>query len=283
MNVLAVVVMYRRRLAQVRPWPTLCCTVAKCSTTDGPALRHVLLYDNSPQPLPDAPRAWPAAVTYRHDAANGGTAAAYAAAAALAASLGDDFVLLLDDDSDLPEGFLSAAGHACDDNVSALLPRVVDGTTPVSPARIDALGRVRPLAVSVAPTTSARLTAIASGALVRTGALASVLPFPPGLWLDYVDHWLFAQLRRRGGRLIPFDAVVAHRLSILDPTNVESQRQASILDGEARFVATLPLLARAVHPLRLALRALRLYARGARTQSRAVARAALQALAGTRP
>lgn len=259
-SVLAVIVVHDRGLDRVEAWPALCAELGVLAR-HRLGLEHVLIYDNSPsergRPPTDA-----MSCTYVHDASNGGTAAAYRHAAALAADLRADWLWLLDHDTRIPPGHLERASAALLEASAgrapaALLPWVLHGDAVVSPARLTWAGSVRPLQRrpgSAPPRATGALTGIASGCLLRRSAFEALLPLPRELWLDYVDHWIFAQLRARGERLAVIDAVLEHELSIRSVRTLGRTRLHGILDAEARFVKSLPWPARALHPLRLLLR-----------------------------
>lgn len=260
LSVMAVVVAFGRGLDHVDAWPVL----RRLLVIDGiqsMRLEHVLIYDNSSQPLAK-PGDQTFGCTYVHDPSNGGTAAAYTRAALLAAELQIDWLLLLDQDTYLPERFLDAAGAALEASASpqpaALLPWIYHQGTVVSPATISRAGTIRPLRRSETLREGAQITAIASGSLLRVAMLRALLPIPGELWLDYVDHWIFAELHTRRSRVIFFDQVLQHDLSIRSPASLSQRRLTSILDGEARLLTSLGLTARITYPLRVTLRLLRL-------------------------
>jgi len=260
-GVLAVLVVYRRTLAQLEPWQALRQAMEGVPAGGTLQVRQVLIYDNSPSRMVESD-SLPEGVRYYHDPTNGGTARAYAKATALAASESVEWVLLLDQDTRLPPDFFATAGTALSQTLGrlpgALLPKVAHGAAVISPSLLTPWGSTRPLASSKGYVASGLITGISSGAFVRTDALKAVGEFPSDLWLDYVDHWLFSRLRARGEQILPFSAVVQHDLSIARPHCVDTNRFRSILDGEAIFVATLPAFARRMYRLRLFMRAVRL-------------------------
>jgi len=259
-GLLAVVVVYERQIDQVSAWPWLRAALA----ADEPALSHVLIYDNSPEPRA-RPGSSGEACSYVHDPANGGTAAAYALAAELATQRGCEWLLLLDHDTVLPGSYLQSLRETMQravtaTDIGALLPRVRQGRQGawISPMRVGALGTFKPLHPGQDFRRHEHVSAVASASVLRVAALRSLLPFPAGLWLDYVDHWIFAQLHRSGWRAALIEQVVEHDLSVAGSAAVSARRLHSILRGEARFHALLGPAARAVYPLRVARRLLRL-------------------------
>lgn len=261
-SVLAVLVVFKRTLEEVPAWRTLQAALAapRPGGEQSLHLRHVLIYDNSPAARAQPPRCGEQDVSCFHDAQNGGTARAYMLGAQMATQRRTEWLLLLDHDTELPDDFFFHASAAlaswAGPPAAMLLPWIHDGTAAVSPATVSVFGSIRPLSPGTSGQTHRPLTGIASGSLVRTSALVTLLPLPPALWLDYVDHWLCAQLRARGRPLLVFDAQLHHELSINDMERVTPERLRSILAGEAVFVGALPWLARAAHPFRLLWRAL---------------------------
>jgi hypothetical protein len=256
-GVIAVLVIYERDLQEAKAWPQLCAMLTS-GAGGGLKLRHVLVYDNSTRSQPEPPSSsW---CSYVHDPKNGGTAAAYARGARLAHELGLGWLLLLDHDTLLPGDFMeraSAAVLAASERPGALLPWVVHGQRTISPAKITWTGSVRPLSVQRGKSFPFPLSGIASASLVDSAALQALGPLPTALWLDYVDHWIFTQLSELGRKVVLFDAIVQHDLSICDPSGISRARLHSILDGEALFIRSQPWIARAIYPLRIALRLVR--------------------------
>lgn len=259
---MAVLVVYERDVAKIEPLPALMAILDNEATEVGPSLDHLLIYENS-----TAPRARPAAehahCTYVHDPNNGGTAAAYSAAATLATNLHITWLLLLDHDTLLPPTFFRSAASAFAQAATrpptaVLLPRVRhrDGRL-ISPVIVTSLGSFRSLGPGQVPHPGQHVSAIASGAILRVDAFRDLLPLPPDLWLDYVDHWVFARLHKCGLTTLVFDETIQHDLSIESPSTMSTARLDSVLRAEARFHSLLGPLARLAYPVRLGLRILR--------------------------
>jgi len=250
---MAVLVVYERDLQQVNAWPWLVAAL-NAKNRAGFKLEHVLVHDNSRNPRAQA-AADNSSCSYVHDRSNGGTAAAYERAIGVATDRDMEWLLLVDQDTDLPQDFLDAAAASLaklpSQGLAALIPWVISQGEVVSPARVTLLGSIRPLRRGGVLGHIDGLTAVASGSLIRVAALRQVLPFPRELWLDYVDHWLFAQINLRGAGIAVFDAVLRHALSVVTPTQLSRRRLNSILDGESYFQGSLGPVARLVYPLRL--------------------------------
>jgi hypothetical protein len=264
-RLLTVIVVFERDLDEVLAWPFLRSRLITDSDGGDAAegcvllLDHVLIYDNSSQPRAK-PTEHLAGCIYVHDAGNGGTAAAYDCACAIARETGIDWLLLLDQDTSLPCGFLESASAALARSsfrACALVPWVFHGTSVVSPAHVTDAGTIVPLQYETPPLVTHDLTAISSGSLIHVLTLAAQMPLPSGLWLDYVDHWIFLQLRTCGLPVVVFDASLQHDLSVCTVESLNLSRLTSILNGEAFFLAMLGSKARLVYPFRLVARVIR--------------------------
>jgi len=262
---LAVIVVYERNLDEVHAWPFLhheLITAAdggSAAEGDGFLLDKVLIYDNSPKVRGKPTENLPGCI-YVHDASNGGTAAAYSLACVKASEAGIDWLLILDQDTLLPCGFLEAASVALARSPSrpcAFVPWVFHGSSIVSPARITGVGTILPLQYEVPIPKAYQLTAISSGSLFHAPTFSTLMPIPGDLWLDFVDHWIFWQLRIRSLPVVVFDASLQHSLSVSTIESLNLRRLTSILNGEAFFLAMLGTKARFVYPFRLAARVLR--------------------------
>lgn len=250
-GVLAILVLYGRDPVDSSPWPLLASWLER---TDGLRLQHCLIYDNSP--VPGKVSALPPNAKFVSDPGNGGTAAAYRAAALHAAEHRCEWLLLLDQDSVLPPDYLEQVQNAAEatPHAVALVPQVLHGDDPVSPAVITASGSIVPCARP--GTTGGITTAISSGVIVRRASMMA-MAFPPEIWLDYVDHWMFLDFYRRGERVAFIDAQLSHDLSVRTPKTLSPFRLHSILAAESAFYRALGGRGRAMLPLRRLLRSLR--------------------------
>ena len=141
----------------------------------------------------------------------------------------------------------------------ALVPSVRHGRNLiVSPTRVTRMEAFRPLRPGQVPATGEHVSAIASGCMLHVATLKSLLPIPKSLWLDYVDHWIFAQLHRQGLKTRVIDKVLEHELSVAVSAELSPARLLSVLDGEAVFTRMLGIGARTVYPLRLVRRVIAL-------------------------
>lgn len=251
-GVLAVVVIYGRAAHQTLAWETLNAWLAEASDA-GLALRHILVYDNSPTATSPSVAA-PKGLTYQHDAENGGTRAACMHAVALARQKNCQWLLLLDQDTHLPinlKDAMTAAVREARGTPAAVVPRVWHGHQPISPATISMLGTIRPLPQDSLPPHGSRVTAIASGSLLNISYLEAMGPIPERLWLDGVDHWIFSGIYTRGGSVCLVEVPLQHNLSIVDIGSMPAWRLLSVLASERLLLDVLPWTARVAYPYRL--------------------------------
>jgi hypothetical protein len=258
-KLMAVLVVYERDLAQVAPWPRLQSWLASSpEANSGAYLDYILIYDNS-----RVPRARPPddlmRCRYVHNPANGGTAAAYEHAVALAGVQGAQWLLLLDHDTSLPADFLQGVALHGPSAAAAVVPWV---TIPqrgiVSPMRVTRAGSFRALQPGKMPPAGEHLTAVASGSVLHVPTIKQLLPLPSGLWLDYVDHWIFTQLHRNGLTVAISNQRLQHEMAWASLKSLSAARLESMLAGERIFNRRLGRLARLVYPVRLLSRILRI-------------------------
>lgn len=233
-KVLTVIVLFGRTKEQAAAWDAVAAMLDQGSEKRELELTHILVYDNTPIPLSSTLAS--NKLTYVHDASNGGTAAAFRTASFLAESQGCTWILFLDQDTNIPADLLDVYGESIKNGANvpaAVLPKVFNGTIPVSPATTSRLGIIRPLtAKQYAKPESRRLTAIASGALIHTSAASILRNIPSALWLDGVDHWIFLTLQRVGLNITISKAEILHHLSCTDYSNSPEWRVKSQIKSE---------------------------------------------------
>lgn len=263
-NVLAVVVLYKKKFEdvpcsnQITEW-----LLESSNRSFQLSLRHCLVYDNSPSPPTNRILNSHLGVEVFHNHSNGGTKAAYLYALELAKLHNIPWILLLDHDSKLPYDFFKEAqkvlSSSIKKNISAIVPRVLDGKKLISPAIITSYGKVRPIVnlnTSIKPTEG--LTAIASASMIRTDKFFELLPIPNAFTLDYLDHWIFQELQIRGGGIVLSQANVIHSLSLSSMATMNPDRYREILATELIFLKNRPTYSRMMHLLWHILRTIKL-------------------------
>ncbi|MGA7315639.1 MAG: glycosyltransferase [Silvibacterium sp.] len=214
MEMLIVVVRYRISLERSQTFASL--ARAFKNQPDLILRTGVLIWDNSPSALPEL--RLPFRFEYRHIGRNLGVSGAYNCALALAEEKGCPWLLLLDQDTTLPEDFLSrmleyARVHKANSRIAAVAPFLICDSQPVSPAVIR-VNHAQPLPLSFSGEHELPAHAANSGSLVRVSALRAVGGYDEDFWLDYSDIALFHRLYLRGMVLyVAGDLHLQHSLS----------------------------------------------------------------------
>ena len=259
-SVLAVLVLYEKNINEAESLIILK-NLQKSESREGFFLTHILIYDNSKNNQTLDKIYQTADFTYIHNPHNGGTAAAYSYAFELAQEVGASWLLLLDQDTKIPSSHLVAATNKLcvtqGGEVAALVPYVKHGDKLISPAILNKYGSITPSACISNKKSFVIVTAVSSGVLIRVKLINDIGPFPKGLWLDYVDHWIFLRLSRLNRKVINFESTINHHLSVESPSGLSSWRTESILNGEQIFYSELGGVAKSVHYLRIAGRILK--------------------------
>jgi len=259
-SILAVLVLYGREIEQAESIYILL-ELLNDSGINSLCLKHILIYDNSDFSHASKLFGSIPGLTYMHNRCNGGTVAAYTEAAELAEKIAADWLLLLDQDTKLPLSYLSSMASKLKSdstlNIGALVPYVRNQTEFISPALITKIGSIKPIKRSCKTNHSDIVTGISSGAIVKRQLLKKIFPMPSGLWLDYVDHYIFYRLNKLGYRVIATDIIIEHELSIKSLAGISENRLLSILNGEYIFIKMLGWHAMTFYPVRFFFRLLR--------------------------
>ena len=247
-RILVVVVLYRMRPQDSPALQSI--TALLTGTPEYGERSSLFVWDNSPATgHNEAPAEHSEAVApyqYRHDPTNPGLNAAYTAALHLAAERGCEWLMLLDQDTTVTAAYLrevlttSADLASGRNNVAALVPRLVQDGTVVSPFHPSAQGPVQPIDPNLFGMATKPLQAFNSGAVLRVQALQSIGGFDEAFPLEYLDHATFAALQRAAGTVYVLCASLQHDLSTQTTgplSEAALARQRSILAAEHRFVA----------------------------------------------
>ena len=224
---------------------------------------HLLVWDNSPEPLEAARLLFP--FRYHHAGRNEGVAGAYNGAARLAREEGAPWLLLFDHDTSVTGDFLRRmqqhAEQAGDDGrIAAIVPFLYAGEFLVSP-RLWRFARHVPLPRPAASYAERRpIFAANSGTLMRPDALEAIGGYSSRFWLDYSDIYVFHRFYAQGfGVRIAGDLALQHEVAMLDyDARMSPARYATYLAAESDFLDLYRGPAeRMLHLARLAARAVR--------------------------
>lgn len=237
-SIYAVVVLYRCLPLESSTVRTL---LNALSQVQSDALRiHILLYDNTPD---RTTAEFPEGVEYHPAGNNNGLAEAYNFASSRARGLGFEWLLTLDQDSHLPENFLTAAiprlqGLRNLPYVSALVPHILYKGKVLSPYR-SVLGgtqaRYFPLGFQGIPDDA--VFALNSASILRLSALRQAGDYDLRFWLDASDTSVFHRLAERGKRVcIAGEIRVEHDFAMKDrQRQIPPERYRSIVEAESAF------------------------------------------------
>ena len=260
-RIFAVIILYKITAAESPTYRTLLQSCADLAP--GAVDLKILLYDNSPgaHPQPDLP----GNVQYLAASANKGLADAYNAATELAGAEGFTWLLTLDQDTELPQTFLSdlavvAVSQQDHADVAAIVPHISAGSRSVSPNWFagGCLPRWFPQDFHGIPKTT--VYAFNSGSTLRVDALRRIGGYSALFWLDYCDAYIYRSLARAGYRVFVAARIhLQHDFSLLDVKNKMSlQRYANSLEaGSAFYDSEMSTLAGLEHTLRLTVRFLK--------------------------
>ncbi len=279
MEIVVVVVRYKLPLSESA---TLQSLHAECQHT--PKLRadlHILLWDNSPEPL--STDELPDCFHYQHAERNGGVSGAYNGALERTEALGCSWLLLLDQDTVLPAGYLSrmlAYSHllGSDARVAAIVPMVRCQAMLVSPRRAGWTLRSSQILEAHAGIFEEPGFAINSGTLMRVSALRAISGYSDLFWLDLSDQYVFHRLYQEGYVMyVAADLTIQHSIANSSYDEAMSpERYISFLAAENLFSRRFhSLFSNAAHNLVLAARAARQYRR---FRNKAFARLTLRSL-----
>lgn len=237
-SLFAVIVLYRLRPNESAAFKTLQTTISR----GGPREMHVkvLLYDNTPGGCD--PGTLPEYAEYEASQRNAGLAAAYNRALEIAEAEGFEWLLTLDQDTSLPEHFLSrlseiAASPSLNNSIAAIVPQICDTGRILSPRwwLWDSIPRTFRLGFTGV---SKRATsAFNSASTVRVSAVRMIGGYNPRFWLDNSDSYLYRQMYRHGKQVyVAGDIQVEHQFSVLDMNRrVTQARYLNILSAGCAF------------------------------------------------
>ena len=217
MKVLAVVVLYHSNFADSQTVRRL-----MVALRDTPQLRDLLtlmIWDNSPQPLPDPQL--PVPFLYRHSGANLGPSGAFNRALLYAVEHGYSWLHLFDQDTAVTPPFLQtmlrhAARVDSQSEIALVAPTVTVRGSVVSPRRY-LFNRHRAYPLGEIGVAGGEAFAINSACMARVAALRQVGGFSNEFWLDYSDIELCHRLFLHGFKLWrAADAQIDHEMTIMD-------------------------------------------------------------------
>lgn len=235
MDILAVLVLYKMNLEDSPTYQSLLTSV-KAGNSQFSSLK-LIIYDNSPNPQVSI-KDIPVETIYVHDSDNGGLVAAYNYA--LCEAQNKEWMLLLDQDTILPQNFISNIIKndnftSMDESIVAIVPKVRCNKLVVSPAQVAFAGRMKSIANYIGKHNQP-ITAINSGALIKTSFMQEIGGFNKVFKLDFLDHWLFHKIYSLGRTVYVSESVLEHELSVSNfEKSITPERYENILLAEWHF------------------------------------------------
>lgn len=236
LHVLSVIVLYKVRACESIAFQSL--QMAINFLQPGQVDIRVLLYDNSPEAQP--PGELPPNTWYEASTRNDGVAGAYSRGLFLAQFHGYNWLLALDQDTVLPQDFLTrlfgtAFRLQAQDRVGTIVPQLTQSGRPLSPVCILPWG-VKYLPRGFTGIARGETHAFNSGSLFRVSALKQIGGFSSYFWLDHLDAYVFRQLHMHGKQVyVAGDIQVGHDLSVMHLGEIGTDRFRNFLQAESAF------------------------------------------------
>ena len=198
-----------------------------------------LIWDNSPAGVSVADL--PMQVQYRHSSENVGVSGAYNYAMELAEQRGFGWLLLLDQDTILPQEFLSAM-HAYasrlerEEKVAAVAPTVLMGTTQVSPKIMSRWGAAKDPSPGFEGPVFEELIIMNSGMLLRVSALRRIGGYGMDFWLDFSDRYVCHMLANHGyGAWLAGELRLQHNVSLMAEGATSMTRYKTLMGAQDAY------------------------------------------------
>jgi len=195
---------------------------------------YLFVYDNS-EKIQDNKFFHRENVLYIHDKTNPGLAEAYNKGSLYLKKIQGDLLLLLDQDTLLDDTYIETLLNLkVNQAIGAYVPIIHSHGRQISPVFSDQyIGRDSKLPkVGVY---SEPIMGINSGTAISKEMLDKIAPFNTAFPLDFLDHWLFWEIRNLNKKISVLDHQLMHDLSVLNYETVSSQRYESIIRAETLF------------------------------------------------
>jgi GT2 family glycosyltransferase len=217
-SLLAVIVIYKMNPQQTASFVSL---LRAAHQARGRHIRlRILLVDNSPEAriaeeLPDG-------VDYVAFPVNGGVSDACNYAIEIAKSGGFDWLLTLDQDTQLPEDFLTRlcdviAAVDADQEIAAVVPQIVERGRILSPEYFLLNAYPRYFRLGFRGVSNKTTFAFNSASTLRVNALREIGGYNPMFWLDYSDAYIYSRLNKGGKKIyVAGNIRVGHEMAMMD-------------------------------------------------------------------
>ena len=226
-EIAVVIVLYHQKISQSPSYDYL-----RAATQAGTV--ELVIFDNSPVAHADVLYS-EKNVHYHHDPANPGLAVAYNYAIDHVSDTVQTLITL-DQDTQLGTDYLKTVAELpwTKERVAAV-PLVFSGTKQISPVWADHYINRHFEVIEEPVVTRQRIMAINSGAAFSLTFLREINGYNTVFPLDFLDHWLFWQIKQLNKEIVVLATSMTHDLSVLDDKKVNVTRYQSILAAESIF------------------------------------------------
>jgi GT2 family glycosyltransferase len=179
---------------------------------------------------------------YINNPRNDGLAIAYNYALDYGISEDFNWILLLDQDSCLPDDFISNLNRTIEqvesnEMIKAIVPKMVYKGTFFSPSKVLFGGIHRPIDMNIYGICPFEVFSIGSGCLVRSSFFQKIGGFNNFFWLDCLDRWIFYEINKANGKVFITSSIIEHELSVMDYSKfVNEKRYLNIMKYETYFM-----------------------------------------------
>lgn len=148
-----------------------------------------------------------------------------------------DWLMLLDDDTRMTEVYMGQVLEALKDpRVNAICPRIFDKEIQISPTSSETILNLKyPKPAGIY---KEDITGISSGLVLSKKFMLAIGGFTKEFPLDYLDHWIFWQLRKHHQVIQVMDEKIDHQLSVQRLEELSKSRFVKIFTAEYDYYKT---------------------------------------------
>jgi GT2 family glycosyltransferase len=238
-SILPVLVLYKMSLRESKTF----CTLKSCAIATGVKL-ELLVYDNSADPeIPDDLTDDTFTIHYISNRSNPGVSTAYNHGALLAEQLDKKWLLLLDQDTEIPENFLSAfmEGYRQHENESLFSPVLKSGEQLLSPSLFLFYRGFAPGKVFMGVNKLKYRVPLNSGLIIKRELFVLAGGYNEKLPLDFSDFDFLRRCKPFCRTFVVFNACCMHSLSSSEIESVDKVlgRFVYYVDGAREYAQTI--------------------------------------------
>ncbi|GAX48169.1 glycosyltransferase [Pseudolactococcus reticulitermitis] len=149
----------------------------------------------------------------------------------------DDWLMLLDDDTMMTEDYIGKVIEVLSDpKVDAVCPQIFDREVQISPTSSETIKNLK--YPKTAGLYQEDITGISSGLVLSKQFMVKIGGFTKEFPLDYLDHWIFWQLRKHHQVIQVMDEKISHQLSVQHLEALSKSRFVKIFTAEYDYYKT---------------------------------------------